>query len=171
MSVFPVNYMMSRPKGSHTIVVSHDNMMSALMSSLGIISSNNAPDDWAFFPIESYVFAFGSSNVSVVRMRVEIRDPDGAIPGNYASQVVWKGSLSEWNEKVRLLKERAKTMDLSACDKPVTECEAKELDVVFYTREGLSDQPPIFRGPRRRVLDEPRNVIETRDHGANFREP
>jgi hypothetical protein len=50
VSVFPVNYMMSRPKGSHTIVVSHDNMMSALMSSLGVISSNSAPDDWAFFP-------------------------------------------------------------------------------------------------------------------------
>jgi hypothetical protein len=138
VSVFPVNYMMSRPKGSHTIVVSHDNMMSALMSSLGIISSNSAPDDWAFFPIESYVFAFGSSNVSVVRMRVEIRDPDGAIPGKYASQVVWKGSLSEWNEKVRLLKERAKTLDLgtngNACLNAIKECKAEEIDVVFYTR-------------------------------------
>ncbi len=131
VSVFPVNYMMSRPNGSHTIVVSHDNMMSALMSSLGIISSNSAPDDWAFFPIESYVFAFGSSNVSVVRMRVEIRDPDGAIPGNYASQVVWNGSLSEWNEKVQALRHRAQTMDLSGCRDPVTECEAQEINVAF----------------------------------------
>jgi len=81
VSVFPVSYMMSRPQGSHTIVVSHDNMMSALMSSLGIISSNGTPDDWAIFPIETYVFAFGSSNVSIVRMRVEISDPDRRHPG------------------------------------------------------------------------------------------
>ena len=73
VSVIPVNYMMSRSRGTHTIVVSHDNMMSALTSSLGIISSSSPPDDWAFFPIESYVFAFGSSHVSVVRMRVEIQ--------------------------------------------------------------------------------------------------
>jgi hypothetical protein len=147
VSVFPVNYMMSRPKGSHTIVVSHDNMMSALMSSLGVISSHSAPDDWAFFPIESYVFAFGSSNVSIVRMRVQIRDPDGAIPGKYASQVVWKGSLSQWNEKVRALNERAKTLDLgndgNACLKAIEECKAEEIDVVFYTRGGQNGHPQI----------------------------
>ena len=147
VSVFPVNYMMSRPKGSHTIVVSHDNMMSALMSSLGIISSNSAPDDWAFFPIESYVFAFGSSNVSIVRMRVQIRDPDGAIPGKYASQVVWKGSLSQWNEKVQALNQRAKTLDLgndgNACLKAIEECKAEEIGVVFYTRGGQNGHPQI----------------------------
>ena len=147
VSVFPVNYMMSRPKGSHTIVVSHDNMMSALMSSLGVISSNSAPDDWAFFPIESYVFAFGSSNVSIVRMRVQIRDTDGAIPGKYASQVVWKGSLSQWNEKVQALNERAKTLDLgndgNACLKAIEECKAEEIDVVFYTRGGQNGHPQI----------------------------
>lgn len=131
VSVIPVNYMMSRPRGSHTIVVSHDNMMSALTSSLGIISSSSPPDDWAFFPIESYVFAFGSSHVSVVRMRVEINDPDGAIPGNYASQVVWKGSLAQWNEKVQALKERAGTMNLGACHEPVTECQARQMKVIF----------------------------------------
>ena len=147
VSVFPVNYMMSRPKGSHTIVVSHDNMMSALTSSLGVISSNSTPDDWAFFPIESYVFAFGSSNVSIVRMRVQIRDPDGAIRGNYASQVVWKGSLSQWNEKVRALNERAKTLDLgndgNACLNAIGECKAEEIDVVFYTRGGQNGHPQI----------------------------
>ena len=147
VSVFPVNYMMSQPKGSHTIVVSHDNMMSALMSSLGVISSHSAPDDWAFFPIESYVFAFGSSNVSIVRMRVQIRDPDGAIPGKYASQVVWKGSLPQWNEKVRALNERAKTLDLgkdgNACLKAIKECKAEEIDVVFYTRGGQNGHPQI----------------------------
>ena len=135
VSVFPVNYMMSRSKGSHTIVVSHDNMMSALMSSLGIISSNGARDDWAFFPIETYVFAFGSSNVSIVRMRVEISDPDGAIPGNYGSQVVWNGSVQQWNEKVMALNERAKTLNLgpggNACLNAVTECEAQRINVVF----------------------------------------
>jgi hypothetical protein len=140
VSVFPVNYMMSRPKGSHTIVVSHDNMMSALMSSLGIISSNSPPDDWAFFPIESYVFAFGSSNVSIVRMRVRIKDPDGTIPGNYASQVVWKGSLTQWNEKVQVLNQRAKTLDLgedgNACLKAIKECKADEIDAAFYKRRG-----------------------------------
>ena len=164
VSVYPVNYMMSRPKGSHTIVVSHDNMMSALMSSLGVISSNGAPDDWAIFPIESYVFAFGSSNVSIVRMRVQIREPDGAIPGKYASQVVWKGSLSEWNEKVRLLKERAKTMNLSACDKPVTECKAEQINVVFFSRPFGS---PGQRSPDR-VFDGLGNVI---DNEGEFREP
>ena len=147
VSVFPVNYMMSRPKGSHTIVVSHDNMMSALMSSLGVISSHSAPDDWAFFPIESYVFAFGSSNVSIVRMRVQIRDPDGAIPGKYASQVVWKGSLPQWNEKVRALNERAKTLDLgndgNACLKAIEECKAEEIDVVFYTCGGQNGHPQV----------------------------
>ena len=147
VSVFPVNYMMSRPKGSHTIVVSHDNMMSALMSSLGVISSNSTPDDWAFFPIESYVFAFGSSNVSIVRMRVQIRDPDGAIRGKYASQVVWKGSLSQWNEKVQALNQRAKTLDLgndgNACLNAIEECKAEEIDVVFYTRGGQNGHPQI----------------------------
>ena len=135
VSVIPVNYIMSRPQGSHTIVVSHDNMMSALMSSLGIISSNGAPDDWAIFPIETYVFAFGSSNVSIVRMRVEIGDPDGAIPGNYGSQVVWNGSVQQWNEKVMALNERAKTLNLgpggNACLNAVTECEAQRINVVF----------------------------------------
>jgi hypothetical protein len=137
VSVIPVNYMMSRPQGSHTIVVSHDNMMSALMSSLGIISSNGAPDDWAIFPIETYVFAFGSSNVSIVRMRVEI-SPDGAIPGNYGSQVVWRGSVQQWNEKVMALDERAKTLNLgtcgNACVKAVKECEAQRINVVFHDR-------------------------------------
>ena len=134
VSVIPVNYMMSRPQGSHTIVVSHDNMMSALMSSLGIISSNSDPDDWAIFPIETYVFAFGSSNVSIVRMRVEI-SPDGAIPGNYGSQVVWRGSVQQWNEKVMALNERAKTLNLgpcgNACLNAVKECEAQRINVVF----------------------------------------
>jgi len=133
VSVIPVNYMMSRPEGSHTIVVSHDNMISALIRSLGIISSSSLPDDWAVFPIESYVFAFGRSHVSVVRMRIEISDPDGAMLGNYGSQVVWRGRLSQWNEKVRALNERARTMDLSACDQPVTECEARKMAVFFYT--------------------------------------
>jgi hypothetical protein len=144
VSVFPVNYMMSRPRGSHTIVVSHDNMMSALMSSLGIISSNSPSDDWAFFPIESYVFAFGSSNVSVVRMRVQIRDPDGAIPGDYTSQVVWNGSLAQWNEKVWALHQRAQTLYLgdkgNACLKEIKECKAEEIDVVFHSRP--SAPPP-----------------------------
>ncbi len=166
VSVFPVNYMMSRPRGSHTIVVSHDNMMSALMSSLGIISSNSAPDDWAFFPIESYVFAFGKSNVSVVRMRVQIRDPDGAIPGDYASQVVWKGSLDQWNEKVRALNQRAKTLNLggkgNACVNDVKECKADEINVVFHTRGGQSDHLENPRRSHRRVFD---------DHGREFREP
>ena len=63
--------------------------------------------------------------MSVVRMRVEISEPDGAIPGNYASQVVWRGSLSQWNDKVRALNRRARTMDLGDCDQPVTECEAR----------------------------------------------
>jgi hypothetical protein len=72
-------------------------------------------------------------------MRVEISEPDGAIPGNYASQVVWKGSLSQWNEKVRALNQRARTMDLSACDQPVTECEARQMKVVFHTRGEHSD--------------------------------
>ena len=136
VSVIPVNYMMSRPKGSHTIVVSHDNMMSALMNSLGIISSNGAPDDWAIFQIETYVFAFGNSNVSIVRMRVEISHPDGAIPGNYGSQVVWKGSVQQWKEKVMALNERAKTLNLgpggNACVNAVTECEAQRINVAFY---------------------------------------
>jgi hypothetical protein len=138
VSVFPVNYMMSRPKGSHTIVVSHDNMMSALISSLGIISSKSDPDDWAFLPIESYVFAFGNSNVSVVRMRAQIHDPDGAIAGNYVSQVVWKGRLDQWNEKVRALNQRAKTLDLgkegNACFEAIKECKAEEIDVALYSR-------------------------------------
>ena len=145
VSVFPVNYMMSRPQGSHTIVVSHDNMISALMSSLGIISSNGAPDDWAIFPIETYVFAFGSSNVSIVRMRVEISDPDGAIPGNYGSQVVWNGSVQQWNEKVMALNERAKTLNLgpggNACLNAVTECEAQRINVVFYDRSPATPLP------------------------------
>jgi hypothetical protein len=169
VSVFPVNYMMSRPKGSHTIVVSHDNMMSALTSSLGIISSNSAPDDWAFFPIESYVFAFGRSNVSIVRMRVQIRNPDGAIPGEYASQVVWKGSLSQWDERVRALNERAKTLDLgtdgNACLKKIKECEAEEIDVVFFTRGGQNGRR------HHRVFDEPGNVIGRGQHQRGFREP
>ena len=134
VSVIPVTYMMSRPQGSHTIVVSHDNMMSALMSSLGVISSNRAPDDWAFFPIETYVFAFGSSNVSIVRMRVEISS-DGAIPGKYGSQVVWKGSVQQWNEKVMALNERANALHLGtcgdACVKRVKECEAQRINVGF----------------------------------------
>jgi len=164
VSVFPVNYMMSRPKGSHTIVVSHDNMMSALMSSLGIISSNGAPDDWAFFPIETYVFAFGSSNVSIVRMRVEISDPDGAIPGNYGSQVVWKGSVQQWNEKVMALNERAKTLNLgpggNACLNAVKECKAEKINVVFYSRsEARRDRLRRNRG----VFDESENVIETQE--------
>jgi hypothetical protein len=134
VSVIPVNYMMSRPQGSHTIVVTHDNMMSALMSSLGIISSNSAEDDWAFFPIESYVFAFGRSKVSVVRMRVEI-SPDGAIPGEYASQVMWRGTVQQWNEKVMALNERAKSLNLgpggNACVDAVKECEAQRINVAF----------------------------------------
>jgi hypothetical protein len=168
VSVFPVNYMMSRPQGSHTIVVSHDNMMSALMSSLGIISSNGTPDDWAIFPIETYVFAFGSSNVSIVRMRVEISDPDGAIPGNYGSQVVWKGSVQQWNEKVMALNERAKTLNLgpggNACLNAVKECEAEAINVVFYNRSpgGVSHH---------RVFDDPRNLINTRNPNGEFREP
>jgi hypothetical protein len=136
VSVIPVNYMMSRPQGSHTIVVSHDNMISALMSSLGIISSNGDPDDWAIFPIESYVFAFGSSNVSIVRMRVEISHPDGAIPGTYGSQVVWKGTVQQWNEKVMALNERARTLNLgpggNGCVNAVTECEAQRINVAFH---------------------------------------
>ena len=147
VSVFPVNYMMSRPKGSHTIVVSHDNMMSALISSLGIISSKSDPDDWAFLPIESYVFAFGNSNVSVVRMRVHINDPDGAIAGNYVSQVVWKGRLDQWNEKVRALNQRAKTLDLgkdgNACFEAIKECKAEEIDVALYSRS----HHPMFEKP------------------------
>jgi hypothetical protein len=135
VSVFPVNYMMSRPKGSHTIVVSHDNMMSALMSSLGIISGNSDPDDWAFYPIESYVFAFGRSNVSVVRMRVQIRNPDGAIPGDFASEVVWRGSRETWDKKVQALNDRAKTLDLgnkgNDCVSSVKECKAHDVKVVF----------------------------------------
>jgi hypothetical protein len=145
VSVFPVNYMMSRPQGSHTIVVSHDNMISALMSSLGIISSKRDPDDWAIFPIETYVFAFGSSNVSIVRMRVEISDPDGAIPGNYGSQVVWNGSVQQWNEKVMALNERAKTLNLgpggNACLNAVKECEAQRINVVFYDRSPATPLP------------------------------
>jgi hypothetical protein len=147
VSVFPVNYMMSRPKSTHTIVVSHDNLMSALISSLGIVSSNSDPDDWAFFPIESYVFAFGNSNVSIVRMRVEIKDPDGAIPGNYVSKVVWKGGLDQWNEKVEALSLRAKTLDLgkdgNTCFEAIKECEAQEIDVAFHSRSGhrVFDKP------------------------------
>jgi len=174
-SVFPVNYMMSRPQGSHTIVVSHDNMMSALMSSLGIISSNGTPDDWAIFPIETYVFAFGSSNVSIVRMRVEISDPDGAIPGNYGSQVVWKGSVQQWNEKVMALNERAKTLNLgpggNACLNAVKECEAEAINVVFYNRSPATPLPSPGGAPHHRVFDDPRNLINTRNPNGEFREP
>jgi hypothetical protein len=72
-------------------------------------------------------------------MRVEISDGDGAMPGNYASQVVWRGGLSQWDAKVRALNQRASTMNLSACDQPVTECDARRLKVVFHTLGGNSD--------------------------------
>ena len=64
--------------------------------------------------------------------------PDGAIPGKYASQVVWKGRLDQWNQKVQALNQRAKTLDLgkdgNACLNAITECKADEINVVFYTR-------------------------------------
>jgi hypothetical protein len=106
------------------------------------------------------VFAFGSSNVSIVRMRVEISDPDGAIPGNYGSQVVWKGNVQQWNEKVMALNERAKTLNLgpggNACLNAVTECEAQRINVFFMTDQRLrrcpesdKNSPFTLRGHRR----------------------
>jgi len=135
MSVFPIDYVASRPRGSHTIVVSHDDFLSALVRSLGLISSEGEPDSWAVYPIESYIFAFGRDNVSVVRMRIQTKDPDGSIPGNYASQVLWKGSLGQWNEKVNALKKRARGLDLgaegNACLQALKPCVAETLEVAF----------------------------------------
>jgi hypothetical protein len=68
------------------------------------------------------VFAFGSSNISIVRISVEISDPDGAIAGNYGSQVVWKGSVQQWNEKVVVLNERAKTLNLGPGGECLPQC-------------------------------------------------
>ena len=113
--------------------------------------------------------SWGCSSQINTTGRVQIREPDGAIPGNYASQVVWTGTLAQWNEKVRALNQRAKTLDLgndgNACLKAIKECEAEQINVVFFSRpfgsRGQRSSDRVFDGAWRDVID----------NEGEFREP
>ncbi len=134
IAVHPVDYITSQPKGSHTIVVAHDDFISAILRSLGLISSNDDPDNLAIYPIESFVFALGDSSVSVVRMRIQTK-PDGTIPGPYSSWVLWKGTRAQWDEKVAALHGRAQALDFGETAnkrlKTLRVCGAEKVDVLF----------------------------------------
>ena len=68
-------------------------------------------------------------------MRIQVRDADGAIPGPYASQVVWKGTRAQWDEKVDAVNQRARSWDIGdegdTCLKAITICTAEKIDAAF----------------------------------------
>jgi hypothetical protein len=132
---FPLNYMTTRPQGSHTVVFSHDDYLSTLLRVLGLISGNSDPADWAIYPLESIVFAFGERNVSIVRMTGVSREADGFMPGNFANKVLWTGSLDQFNAKVAASKQKADAWQLDPearrCLNELRVCRAPTLDVVY----------------------------------------
>jgi hypothetical protein len=137
ISLFPLQYMADRKPGTHTLLVSHDDSISALLRALDFISSKSEPEDLAIYPIETIVFAFGDAHVSVVRMRIQVQDSDGFIPGPYANKVIWKGTLDEWNQKVKNIKDRTEAWSISpearACINDLSQkvCQAEVLDVRY----------------------------------------
>ncbi len=135
VAVYPVNFINAQSKGHHTIVLSHDDFISALLHALGLISSDGDPDDLAIYPIESFVFALSDSSVSIVRMRIETHDPDGHILGPYSSKVLWKGTRVEWDAKVQASAQRAQAWDLGKtgndCLKGIQICTPETVKVFF----------------------------------------
>ncbi|GEM_PF-4267301 len=137
VSLYPLQYMEDRKPGSHTLMLTHDDLISDLLRALDIIDSKSEPGDLAVYPLDTIVFAFGKDHVSIVRMRLEVRDPDGYIPGPLANKILWKGTLAEWNQKVKNIKDRVKTWKISAetqsCLDNLSQnvCQAEAVDVRF----------------------------------------
>lgn len=130
----PLKYMASRPKGSHTAVFTHDDSISAILHSLGFINSKSDPDQLAIYPLETIIFAFGNKNVSVVRIRPEV-EQDGEIPGNFKAFTLWKGSRDEWDNKVREVEMRSKNWSVSkpakTCLNALKICDVETLNVAY----------------------------------------
>ncbi len=107
MAEVPAQYLNQQlTSGINTLVVSHDDYMSDLVRGLGIVPDSGSISQLGFYPIETFVFARTQSKVAVVRMRIQVQ-PDGSMPGPYASQVAWTGTTDEWNQKVNSLLQAA----------------------------------------------------------------
>ncbi len=100
-SAAKVNYINTLPAGSQQIIVTHDDNINALLQSLGLISIQSKASDLAVYPLETITFALNSSNVAIVRTRINI-NPNGSMTGSsgYKSWIIWSGTRAQWNAKV-----------------------------------------------------------------------
>lgn len=137
VSIYPLEYIEEAKPGSHTLLISHDESMSNLMRALDIINSNSKPDELAIYPLETFVFAFNDMDVSVVRMRIKSRAPDGYIDGSFDSKLIWKGTRAQWDQKVKQSKDRAESWKLNpearTCLNDLSKdmCQPEPLDVKY----------------------------------------
>lgn len=134
ISLQALKYMASRPEGSHTAIFTHDDYLSSLLHSLGLISSESDPSALAIYPLETILFAFSDQHVAITRMRLEVWE-DGFIPGKFETYVLWKGTREEWDKKVEEVTTRAQNWDISTqardCLNALQVCEAEPLEVVY----------------------------------------
>lgn len=134
ISVPALKYMALRPEGSHTAIVTHDDYISALLHSLGLISIESEPSELAVYPLETIVFAFSDMHVAVARLRLEVQE-DGYIPGEFKISLLWKGTRGDWDNKVAEVNARARTWDINAqarsCLNALEICKAETLEVAY----------------------------------------
>jgi hypothetical protein len=131
---YPVEYVQSLPPGRRVIMLSHDDDLSMLMRSLGLMDDAGPADLRAVYPMESLVIALDSQRACVVRMRMQLA-PDGSFPGTFASTVVWQGSRDEWQAKVQTVLTRAAAWPVAReAREQVKVLPAAPLDVRYRTR-------------------------------------
>jgi hypothetical protein len=136
-SVYQLQYIEERKPGTHTLLLTHDDTLSNFLRALDLINPKSEAGELAIYPLETIVFAFGEKNVSVVRMRIQVRDPDGFIPGPFASTVLWKGSRADWDKKVKDVRDRVASWKVSEKTRACLDnlgkkvCDAPALDIRY----------------------------------------
>lgn len=131
---YPVEYVQSLPAGRRVIMLSHDDDLSMLMRSLGLMDDAGPADLKAVYPMESLVIALDSRRACVVRMRMQLA-ADGSFPGMFASSVVWQGSRDEWQARAQNVLSRAAAWPVAReAREQVKVLPAVPLDVRYRTR-------------------------------------
>lgn len=135
VTLFPLKYYSQKAVGKHILVSTHDDYISNLLQAMDLVHINSSLADLAIYPMETVVFAISKAHASIVRMQIQVNNPDGFITGRTKATLLWKGTRSEWDAKLAALNKRVEGYDFgpeaNACIKKLSVCEASELEMLY----------------------------------------
>lgn len=131
-AVVPLQYVRAQ-EGRRVILATHDDVLSVLVRSLGLVAEDGSAEALSMLPMESLVLAFDAHAASVVRVRMK-RARDGSLPGPFTYKLMWHGTRTQWESKISYALKEAAAWPVGVTERAKLHwLEAPELHVIYRT--------------------------------------